>query len=179
MTDKIDLAGFKSFELSPIKFSVPDIAPAPENGFKRDELHVITATTGRRDVEVCSILDSDEWALYGRNEDGTVTHLLDGGQNTIMGVLRIANPDATIYLKTDTDCAQITKLHGTKSFGVLPCRIGDNGVLEVLNSETGVEKWGLFAFHATGDKSKSYVELGRWSNKEAAYFALSAIIYTA
>lgn len=161
MTDKIDLAGFKSFELSPIKINYDN------------------STFGRRDVEVCSILESDEWAVYGRNGDGTVTHLFDGGQRTAMGILRIANPDATIYLKTDTDCVQITPTHGTKSFGVLPCRIGDNGALEVLSSEAGVEKWGLFAFYSTGDKSKSYIELGRWSNKEAAYFALSAIIYTA
>ena len=161
MSDKIDLASFKSFELSPIKIDYDK------------------STFGRNEVSVCSILESDEWAVYGRNEDGTVTHLFDGSQSAAMGILRLGNPEAVIYLKTDTDCTQITKLHGTKSFGVLPCRIGDNGVLEVIASETGVEKWGLFAFHATGDKSKAYVELGRWSNKEAAYFALSAIIYTA
>lgn len=161
MSDKIDLANFKSFELSPIKIDYDK------------------STFGRNDVSVCSILESDEWAVYGRNEDGTVTHLFDGSQSAAMGILRIGNPDAAIYLKTDTDCAQITKHHGTKSFGVLPCRLGDNGVLEALNGESGVEKWGLFAFHTTGDKSKSYVELGRFSNKDAAYFALSAIIYKA
>lgn len=179
MSDKIDLAIFKSFELSPIKVSEVPTAPVSENGFKRDELVAITAPSGRRDVEVCSIKDAIEWAVYGRNEDGTVTHLFDGSQSAAMGILRVGNPDAAIYLKTDTDCAQITKLHGTKSFGVLPCRIGDNGVLEPIGSDTGAEKWGLFAFHETGTKSKSYVELGRWTNKEAAYFALSAIIYTA
>lgn len=161
MTDTINLADFTSFELSPVTVD-------QEN-----------STFAKTAMVVCSVKEAEEWAIYGRNVDGTVTHLYDGTQATALKIILTANPTAKIVLKTATSSESLPVFTGEPEFAVLPCRIGDNGVLEPIDSECGAEKWGLFAFRSTGIASMSYVQLGQWSNKEAAYFALSAIIYKA
>lgn len=133
-------------------------------------------------VEVCEPHEATEWSLYARNEDGTVTWIVDRDtQLDICDLISRYGADKDVTFSTASVNKALPKFTSSTQFAVLPGVTGDNGVFTYVPpaDQREPEIWALVAYNQTGESSMSYIVLGTAPDEDTAYFALAAILRSA